>query len=63
VIATETSDARVYPVAKGLSEGQFHYTTPGLLQIGKDLGNTLIKAAGLDVMPEKVSSESGQQVP
>lgn len=48
VIATETSDPRIYPVAKGLSEGQFHYTTPGLLQIGKDLGNALVKAAGLE---------------
>jgi len=59
VIATETSDAKVYPVSKGLSEGQFHYTTPGLLQIGKDLGNALIKAAGLDAAKEKVSSKSG----
>jgi len=56
VIATETSDAKVYPVSKGFSEGQFHYTTSGLLQIGKDLGNALIKAAGLDAPPEKVSS-------
>lgn len=63
VIATETSDARVYPVAKGLSEGQFHYTTPGLLQIGKDLGNALVKAAGLDAVPEKLPAKSGQQVP
>jgi len=58
VIATETADAKVYPVSKGLSEGQFHYTTPALLQIGKDLGNALIDAAGLDAPP--VSFKTGQ---
>jgi len=47
VTATET-DGEAYPVAKGLSEGQYHYTTPALLQIGKDLGNALVAACHLN---------------
>lgn len=46
-VATETAGA-AYPVCKGLSEGQYHYTTPALLQIGRDLGNALVKVRGLD---------------
>ena len=32
-----------YSVSKGFSEFQYHYTSPALLQIGKDLGNALVK--------------------
>ena len=32
-----------YGVSKGLSEGQYHYNTPALLQIGEDLGHALVK--------------------
>lgn len=45
VLATETSGT-AYPVAKGLSEGQYHYTTPALLRIGQDMGNALVAICG-----------------
>ena len=47
VAATETL-GKAYAVSKGLSEGQYHFTTPALLQIGRDLGNALIETSGLD---------------
>jgi len=47
VMATETTGP-AYAVSKGFSEGQFHYTTPALLQIGRDLGNALVAASGLE---------------
>ena len=47
VAATETTGS-VYAVSKGLSEGQFHFKTSALLQIGRDLGNALVAASGLD---------------
>ena len=45
VVATETV-GKAYTVSKGLSEGQYHFTTPALLQIGRDLGNALIQIDG-----------------
>jgi len=50
VAATETAGA-AYPVSKGLSEGQYHYTTPALLKIGRDMGDALVKISGLDAKP------------
>jgi hypothetical protein len=47
VAATETA-GKAYAVSKGLSEGQYHFTTPALLQIGRDLGNALIETSGLE---------------
>jgi hypothetical protein len=52
VAATETAGAD-YPVSKGLSEGQYHYTTPALLRIGRDLGMALWDIIGRDVGPGK----------
>jgi hypothetical protein len=62
VAATETTGGE-YPVAKGLSEGQYHYTTPALLKIGRDLGNALVKLCGLGNDSGKVSADSGQTRP
>jgi hypothetical protein len=47
VVATETIGP-AYPVSTGLSEGSLHFTTPALLQIGKDLGNALMDARERD---------------
>lgn len=47
VVATETTGP-AYAVSRGFSEGQFHYTTPALLRIGRDLGNALVAASGLE---------------
>jgi hypothetical protein len=50
VAATETVGP-AYAVSKGLAEGQYHFTTPALLQIGRDLGNALITTSGLQSAP------------
>lgn len=50
VAATETTGS-VYAVSTGLSEGQYHYKTPGLLQIGRDLGNALITTSSAKSKP------------
>jgi hypothetical protein len=50
VVVTETT-GRVYAVSQGLAEGQFHFTSPALLQIGRDLGVALVKASGLENVP------------
>jgi hypothetical protein len=47
VEATETLGTN-YLTSVGLSEGQGHYKTPGLMQIGRDLGNALLGICGLD---------------
>jgi autotransporter-associated beta strand protein len=47
VVATSTEGTN-YLTSAGLSEGNLHYKTPSLLQIGEDLGNALIDACGLD---------------
>ncbi len=47
VVATSTEGTN-YLTSVGLSEGQLHYKTPSLLQIGEDLGNALIENCGLD---------------
>ncbi len=54
VAATETV-GKSYAVSKGLSEGQYHFTTPALLQIGRDLGNALIETSGLESARNKES--------
>ena len=45
VVATETLGTN-YAVSTGLSEGQLHFKTSALLQIGRDLGNALGSASG-----------------
>jgi hypothetical protein len=62
VVATETT-GRVYAVSKGMAEGQFHFTSPALLQIGRDLGNALITASGLEVQPGQTNSTPREPVP
>ena len=62
VVATETSGTN-YAVSTGLAEGQFHYTTPALLQIGRDLGNALITACGLEKQTALLSSSPIKQSP
>jgi autotransporter-associated beta strand protein len=47
VVATSTEGTN-YLTSVGLSEGQLHYKTPSLLQIGEDLGNALFETCGLD---------------
>ncbi|MGE4488742.1 MAG: sialate O-acetylesterase [Kiritimatiellales bacterium] len=47
VEATETAGDN-YLTSAGLSEGQLHYKTASLLQIGDDLGNALMDTCGLD---------------
>jgi hypothetical protein len=47
VEATETLGTN-YLTSVGLSEGQGHYKTPGLMQIGRDLGDALISICELD---------------
>ena len=37
-----------YAVSVGFSEGRYHYTTPGLLQIGNDLAVALVLVCGVD---------------
>jgi hypothetical protein len=45
--ATETIGTN-YLTAAGYNEGGVHYLTPSLLQIGRDLGNAIVSASGLD---------------
>ncbi|MFA6173432.1 MAG: sialate O-acetylesterase [Kiritimatiellales bacterium] len=47
VVATETIGTD-YPTCNGFTEGKVHYGTVALLQIGRDLGNAIIDASGLD---------------
>ena len=47
VIATET-DGASYPTAEGFAEGNLHYMSEALLQIGRDLGNAVFSVSGLD---------------
>ena len=52
VAATETV-GKSSAVSKGLSEGQYHFTSPALLQIGRDLGNALVETSGLESAQKK----------
>jgi hypothetical protein len=47
VVATETEGAN-YEVSTGLAEGQYHFTTASLLQIGDDLARALVSVCGVD---------------
>jgi hypothetical protein len=47
VVATET-EGENYEVSTGLAEGQYHYTTASLLQIGDDLARALVSVSGVD---------------
>jgi hypothetical protein len=47
VVATETIGTN-YLTCDGFTEGKVHYGTIALLQIGRDLGNALVNASGLD---------------
>lgn len=45
-----------YPVSKDSSEGILHYSTPGLLQIGRDLGSALAELSGLPVVDAEIAA-------
>lgn len=47
VVATETEGIN-YPSAAGFAEGQLHFLSSALIQIGEDLGNALVATAALD---------------
>lgn len=53
---TKTEGPR-YPVSRDTSEGILHFSTPGLLQIGRDLGNALAELSGLPVVDEEIAAE------
>jgi len=48
VVATDTIGTN-YLTADGFTEAWIHYLSPSLLQIGRDLGNAIVTASGLDV--------------
>lgn len=45
-----------YPVSRDSSEGVLHFSTPGLLQIGRDLGNALAQLSGLAVVDAEIAA-------
>ena len=51
VAATETAGTN-YAVSVGLSEGRYHYTTPSLLRIGRDLAEALVTISGVNAYEE-----------
>lgn len=56
VFATET-DGVAYPTAVGFAEGQLHFLSSALLQIGEDLGNALISTVALDADGDHLPDE------
>ncbi|MBC2593894.1 hypothetical protein H5P28_06430 [Ruficoccus amylovorans] len=46
-----------YPVSATTSEGLFHFSTPGLLQIGQDLGNAIAEMSGQPLVDEALIEE------
>jgi len=51
VVATD-ADGGDYPVSVGFSEGRYHYTTPALMQIGRDLAYALMNGTGVTAQAE-----------
>jgi hypothetical protein len=56
VVATE-ADGAAYPTAIGFAEGQIHFLSSSLLQIGEDLGNALISTVALDTDGDQLPDE------
>jgi hypothetical protein len=56
VVATST-DGTNYPVAIGYAEGQVHYLSSALLQIGEDLGTAINAMAALDSDNDRLPDE------
>ena len=56
VVATVT-DGTNYFGAVGFAEGQIHYLSSALLQVGEDLGNALITAVALDADGDQLPDE------
>ena len=54
VVATD-ADGSNYPVSVGFSEGRYHYTTPALMRIGRDLAYALGYVAGWTELPEEIN--------
>ncbi|MDQ8193683.1 sialate O-acetylesterase [Coraliomargarita sp. SDUM461004] len=47
----------LYSVADATSEGKFHFTTPALLQIGRDLGNVIVTNSGQAVLDKDLAGD------
>lgn len=56
VVATETDGAN-YLGAVGFAEGQIHFLSSALLQIGEDLGNALVSTVALDGDSDQLPDE------
>jgi hypothetical protein len=56
VVATETLGSN-YLSAIGYAEGQLHYLSSALLQIGEDLGNVIIATAALDADADQLPDD------
>ncbi|MGZ0710192.1 sialate O-acetylesterase [Coraliomargarita sp. W4R53] len=46
-----------YPVATATSEGKFHFTTPAILQIGRDLGNAIAENSGQPLLDKDLAGD------
>ena len=56
-VAATSTTGTLYETALGYDEGQYHYTSAALLQIGEDLGVALVETSGLDSDQDSLPDE------